>query len=81
MKKGLNYFDVFAPIARLEIVILIISLTILKCQKMWQLDVKYAFLNGWLDEEIYIGQPCGFVQKGGGGKHKMLKLRKALLSL
>ena len=46
---------------------------------MWQLDVKSTFLNGWLDEEIYVVQPFDFVKKGN--EHKVMKLRKALYSL
>lgn len=54
----------------------------LVAQKKWrihQLDVKSAFLNGILKEEIYIEQPQGFVKKGGDGK--VLKLKKVLYGL
>nr|KYP69943.1 Retrovirus-related Pol polyprotein from transposon TNT 1-94 [Cajanus cajan] len=46
---------------------------------IYQLDVKFAFLNGVLEEKIYVEQPQGFISKGKEGK--VLRLRKALYSL
>ena len=47
--------------------------------KLWRLDVKSAFLNGPLEEEVYITQPPGFELKGS--EDKVLKLKKALYGL
>lgn len=78
-RAGLDYSEVFAPVARLETVRLIIALASWKNWELWQLDLKSAFLNGSLEEEVYITQPPGFEIKGS--ENKVLKLRKALYGL
>ena len=69
----------FAPVARLKTVRLIVALASWRNWKLWQLDVKSTFLNGPLDEEVFIVQPPGFISKGN--EQKVLKLRKALYGL
>ncbi|KAJ4719087.1 Retrovirus-related Pol polyprotein from transposon TNT 1-94 [Melia azedarach] len=78
-RAGIDYDEVFAPVARLETVRLIISLAAQNKWKIHQMDVKSAFLNGVLEEEVYIQQPTGFEVKGQ--EDKVLKLRKALYGL
>ena len=78
-KEGIDYTEVFAPVARLETVRLVIALASWKNWKLWQLDVKSVFLNGPLDEDVFILQPPDFICKGN--EHKVLKLRKALYGL
>ena len=46
---------------------------------MYQMDVKYSFLNGILEEEVYVDQPPGYTVKGH--KDKVYKLEKALYGL
>ena len=78
-REGVDFDEVFAPVARIETVRLLIALA---AQKGWQIhhmDVKSAFLNGDLAEEVYVQQPPGFVVEGGKGK--VLKLKKALYGL
>ncbi|KAE8697001.1 hypothetical protein F3Y22_tig00110637pilonHSYRG00668 [Hibiscus syriacus] len=70
---------VFAPVARLETIKLIISLATQNKWKIQQMDVKSAFLNGVLEEEVYIQQPSGYEVKGH--EDKVLKLKKALYGL
>nr|XP_009775305.1 PREDICTED: uncharacterized protein LOC104225243 [Nicotiana sylvestris] len=53
-KAGIDYFEVFAPVARLDTVHMIISLSANNCWKIFQMDVKSAFLNGVLEEEAYV---------------------------
>ncbi|KAG8492727.1 hypothetical protein CXB51_010487 [Gossypium anomalum] len=78
-KYGLDYIETFAPVARLDTIRLLIALAAQKQWKIHQLDVKSAFLNGFLEEEIYIDQPQGFVVSG---KEQMVyKLKKALYGL
>jgi hypothetical protein len=55
-RKGIDYGEVFAPVARLETIRLMISLAAQYRWKIYQLDVKSAFLNGFLEEEIYVEQ-------------------------
>ena len=60
-KAGLDYSEVFSPVVRLETVRLVVALA---CNQGWptfHLDVKSEFLNGPLDEEVYVTQPSGFV--------------------
>ena len=78
-RPGIDYDEVFAPVARLETIRLVISLAALNDWKIHQMDVKSAFLNGFLDEEVYVEQPLGYVVKGQGDK--VLKLKKALYGL
>ncbi|KAG8501219.1 hypothetical protein CXB51_003321 [Gossypium anomalum] len=78
-KYGLDYLETFAPVAGLDTIRLLIALAAQKQWKIHQLDVKFAFLNGFLEEEIYIDQPQGFVVSG---KEQMVyRLKKALYGL
>ncbi|KAG8492662.1 hypothetical protein CXB51_010306 [Gossypium anomalum] len=78
-KYGLDYMETFAPVARLDTIRLLIALATQKQWKIHQLDVKSAFLNGFLEEEIYIDQPQGFVVSSK--EQKVYKLKKALYGL
>ncbi|KAL8117754.1 hypothetical protein AgCh_015587 [Apium graveolens] len=77
--KGVDYLETFAPVARKDTIRTLIALAAQKGWKLYQLDVKSAFLNGDLEEEIYVDQPDGFVIKGQEGK--IYKLKKALYGL
>ena len=69
----------FAPVARLDTVRLILALAANRGWEVHHLDVKTAFLNGELTENVYVSQPEGFVKKGK--EHMVLKLSKALYGL
>ena len=78
-KEGIDYEDTFAPIAKLNTIRIMIALATQHNWKIHQLDVKYAFLNGDLKEEVYLDQPEGFIKKGH--EHLVCKLNKALYGL
>ncbi|XP_016652369.1 PREDICTED: putative leucine-rich repeat receptor-like serine/threonine-protein kinase At2g19230, partial [Prunus mume] len=62
-KPGIDYNETFAPVARLDTIRTLIALAAQKEWSLYQLDVKSAFLNGVLKEEVYVDQPQGFVKK------------------
>lgn len=72
----IDYTDTFAPVARLDTVRLLPALAAQNRWEVFQLDVKSAFLNGILNEEIYVEQPEGFLKKGE--ENKVFLLKKAL---
>lgn len=78
-QQGLDFEEIFAPVTRLETVRMILALAANKGWEVHHLDVKTAFLNGEIQEEVYVSQPEGFVHKGK--EHLVYKLAKALLSL
>ncbi|BBH09902.1 transposable element gene [Prunus dulcis] len=57
--EGLDFDETFAPVARLESVRLLLSIACYLRFKLYQMDVKSAFLNGVLQEEVYVEQPAG----------------------
>jgi Reverse transcriptase (RNA-dependent DNA polymerase) len=78
-QASVDYEEVFAPVARMETIRLLIALTAQSKWRIYQMDVKLAFLNGMLEEEIYIEQLLGYLKEGGEGK--VLKLKKVLYGL
>jgi hypothetical protein len=58
--EGLDFDETFAPVARLEAIRMFLSHAFHKRFKVYQMDVKLAFLNGDLSEEFYMEQPEGF---------------------
>ena len=76
---GVDFLETFAPVARLDTIKLLFALAAQKQWRVHQLDVKSAFLNGFLKEEIFIEQPEGF--EVAGHEDKVYKLRKALYGL
>ena len=60
-EEGIDYGENFSPIAKLEGVRTLLAYATHKGFKVYQIDVKFAFLNGILDEEVYIEQPKGFI--------------------
>ena len=77
--SGVDYTETFSPVARFDTIRLIFALAAQNTWKIHQLDVKSAFLNGHLEEEIFIEQPEGFVVQGS--EDKVYKLKKALYGL
>ncbi|GAA0144491.1 transmembrane signal receptor [Lithospermum erythrorhizon] len=59
--EGVDIHETFAPVARLEAIRLLLSLACLLKFKLYQMDVNSAFLNGIVQEEVYVEQPKGFV--------------------
>jgi hypothetical protein len=78
-RHGVDYDEVFAPVARLESVRLLLALAARTGWSVHHMDVKSAFLNGELEEDVYVMQPPGFVISGESSK--VLKLDKALYGL
>ncbi|BBG99019.1 BURP domain-containing protein, partial [Prunus dulcis] len=78
-KPGIDFNETFAPVARLDTVRTLIALAAQKRWKLFQLDVKSAFLNGVLHEEVYVDQPPGFVVKDK--EDRVYRLKKALYGL
>nr|GEV43613.1 retrovirus-related Pol polyprotein from transposon TNT 1-94 [Tanacetum cinerariifolium] len=62
-KEGIDYDKTFEPIARIEAICLFLAYAAHKDFTVFQMDVKTAFLNGILKDEVYVGQPSGFVSK------------------
>lgn len=69
----------FSPVARHDTIKLLIALAAQNSWPVFQLDVKSAFLNGDLQETVYVDQPPGYVRKGS--EKKVYRLRKALYGL
>ena len=63
-KYGTDYDETFCPVVRLESLCTMIALAVQHGLKLHQVDVTTAFLNGKLEEEVYMRQPEGFVAKG-----------------
>ena len=59
-KEGIDYEETFVPIARYTSIRLVFSLAIVMKWKIHQMDVKTAFLNGVVEEEVYVEQPLSF---------------------
>lgn len=74
---GIDYNDVFAPVAR-YIIRTILSLAACRNWRVYQLDVKSAFLHGELLEDVYVEQPMGYLK---GTNSDVYKLKKALYGL
>ncbi|CAL9030392.1 unnamed protein product [Prunus brigantina] len=78
-KPGIDFNETFAPVARLDTIRILVALATQKGWKLFQLDVKSAFLNGVLHEEVYVDQPPGFVVKNR--EDGVYRLKKALYGL
>ena len=63
-RQGVDFDKVYAPVARLESVRLLLACAAAKGWQVHHMDVKSAFLNGELLEDVYVEQPPGFVRKG-----------------
>jgi hypothetical protein len=78
-RQGVDYDEVFAPVARMETVRLLLALAAHHGWAVHYMDVKSAFLNGDLQEEVYVHQPPGYIDDNN--RHGVLRLRKALYGL
>ncbi|GJZ28220.1 retrovirus-related pol polyprotein from transposon TNT 1-94 [Tanacetum coccineum] len=78
-EEGLDFEESFAPVARFEAIRIFLANAASKNMTVYQMDVKTAFLNGELKEEVYVSQPEGFVDPDR--PHHVYRLKKALYGL
>ena len=76
---GVDFSETFSSVARLDAIRLLLALAAQKGWIIHHMDVKSAFLNGHLEEEIFVEQPEGFVVHGQ--EEKVYRLKKALYGL
>jgi hypothetical protein len=78
-QHDIDYDEVFTSMARLDSVRLLIALAVHVGWEVHHVDVKSVFLNGDLQEEVYVQQSAGFIVVGK--EHKVLKLKNELYGL
>ncbi|GJY59192.1 ribonuclease H-like domain, reverse transcriptase, RNA-dependent DNA polymerase [Tanacetum coccineum] len=78
-QHGIDFEEVFAPVARMETIRLLLAIAANNKWEVHHLDVKSAFLHGDLKEEVYVTQPEGFIKRQDNGK--VYRLIKALYGL
>jgi hypothetical protein len=76
LEEGINYEEVFAPVARIEAIRLFLTYASFMSFTIYQMDVKSAFLYGKIDEEVYVSQPPSF--EDPQHLNKVYKVVKAL---
>jgi hypothetical protein len=77
--EGRDFDETFAPVARLEAIRMFLAYSCHKNFKVYQMDFKSTFLNGDLEEEVYMEKPEGFSLEDN--PHDVCKLKKALYGL
>ncbi|GJU13209.1 retrotransposon protein, putative, ty1-copia subclass [Tanacetum coccineum] len=77
--EGLDYFDTYFPVTKITSIRMVLAIVALRNLEVHQMDVKMAFLNGDLEEEIYMNQPEGFIDPGQ--ESKVCRLVKSLYGL
>jgi hypothetical protein len=77
--EGLDFGETFAHVAHLETIRILLAFAASKGFKLYQMDVKSSFLNGVIQEEVYVRQPPGF--ENPRYPDKVYKLSKALYRL
>ena len=77
--EGMDYGETYAPVARLEAIRILLAYANHHDITLYQMDIKSAFLNGEIEEEVYVKQPPGFVNPKK--PNHVYKLRKALYGL
>ena len=77
--EGVDFKETFAPVTRLEAIRIFIALAIHKNIKVYQMDLTFAFLNGYLEEEVYIEHLEGFLLTSDDGL--ACKLKKSMYGL
>ncbi|GKA57257.1 retrovirus-related pol polyprotein from transposon TNT 1-94 [Tanacetum coccineum] len=78
-EEGINFEESFVPAARIEVIRIFVANAAHKNMTIYQIDIKIAFLNGKLKEEVYVSQSEGFVDQDNPSH--VYKLKKALYSL
>ncbi|GJR07961.1 retrovirus-related pol polyprotein from transposon TNT 1-94 [Tanacetum coccineum] len=78
-QEGIDFDETYAPVARLESIRILIAYACAHDFKLFQMDVKSAFLNGFINEEVYVAQPLGFVDFEN--PNHVFKLKKSLYGL
>ncbi|GKD93214.1 retrovirus-related pol polyprotein from transposon TNT 1-94, partial [Tanacetum coccineum] len=78
-EERIDFEESFAPVARIEAIRIFVANAAHKNMTIYQMDVKTAFLNGKLEEEVYVSQPEGFVDQDNPSH--VYKLKKALYGL
>nr|GEV41601.1 retrotransposon protein, putative, Ty1-copia subclass [Tanacetum cinerariifolium] len=77
---GVDYEETFLPVANIKAIRILISIVAFYDYEIWQMDVKTAFLNGYLDEDIYMVQPKGFVDPNHPKKEPHWTVVKTILT-
>ncbi|KAM2645310.1 hypothetical protein EV1_018869 [Malus domestica] len=78
-REGIDYEETFSPVAMIKSIRILLAIAAYHDYEIWQMDVKTAFLNGYLEEELYMTQPEGFVSKSE--KPKVCKLQRSIYGL
>ena len=78
-KQGIDYEETFSPVAMLKSIRIMLAIAAYHDYEIWQMDVKTAFLNGFLEEEVYMSQPEGFISKNK--PNQVCKLKRSIYGL
>ncbi|KAK8600808.1 hypothetical protein V6N12_050656 [Hibiscus sabdariffa] len=76
---GIDYDETFSPVAMFKSIRILLAIAAFHDYEIWQMDVKTAFLNGKLEEDVYMTQPEGFVTPENAGK--VCKLQRSIYGL
>src|SRR6266536_2268885 len=77
--QGVDYDETFSPVAMLKSVRIMLAIAAFYDYEIWQMDIKTTFLNGFLEEELHMMQPKGFVDPKGS--NKVCKLQRSIYGL
>ena len=78
-EEGIDYEETFVPVARLEAIRMLLAFAFFKDFVLYQMNVKSAFLNAFINEEVYVEQPAGFTSFNL--RNHVFKLKKTLYGL
>ena len=77
--QGVDYEETFSPVVMIKSIPILLAIAVYHDYEIWQMDVKTAFLDGNIEEELYMMQPEGFIDPRNAGK--VCKLQRSIYEL